>query len=102
MQVAELYPESNFQLKEFVMNLYEKQLQLYNSAKERITDVKILFNKGEHFLRCKIDGVQQLAKKINRLDICDYQRSKDVHALTSKYFSRELDDGREKNISWSR
>lgn len=94
-KVAELYPECNFQLKELAQEAFSKQLAVYRQAQQRVTDAGIVFNKnkGCHYLRCKIDGKQQLMKEVNRLDVCDFQISKDVHALASKYYEKELDAG---------
>ena len=72
------------------MKSHAKQLNLYKEAQQRSTDHSIRFNKGMHYFRCKIDGEQQLSKVLGIVDICDYQRDKDVHALTAKYFADEL------------
>lgn len=90
MRVASLYSECRYQLYELAMKSHAKQLALYKEAGQRSTDHSIRFNKGMHFFRCKIDGEQQLSKVLGILDICDYQRNKDIHALTAKYFADEL------------
>lgn len=93
IQVAACYPDSRAQLYELVLQSHAKQLKLYDEAKIRVTDARTFFNKGTHYVRCKIDGIQQMAKEIDRIDICDYQIGKDMHALVSKYFANELNDG---------
>lgn len=102
IQVAACYPDSRAQLYELVLQSHAKQLRLYNEAKVRVTDARTIFNQGTHYVRCKIDGVQQMAKEVGRLDICDYQISKDMHALVSKYFAGELETGLKNSMSRSR
>lgn len=92
-QVAELYSECRYQLHELATQIYAGQLQLYREAQGRVSDFTHLTRKGSHFIRCRIDGEQQMAKEINLLDICDYKRDKDQAAIVAKYFARELVTG---------
>ncbi|MDO4528611.1 MAG: hypothetical protein Q4C03_07525 [bacterium] len=94
-EVAALYPDCRFQLKELAQEAFQKQLETYQQAKARVTDATVVFNKniGCHYLRCKIDGEQQFMKEVDRLDICDFQVDKDIHALAAKYYEKELDTG---------
>lgn len=94
-EVASLYPDCRFQLNELAHEAFQKQLEIYKQAQQRVTGATIVFNQkmGCHYLRCKIDGEQQLMKEVERLDICDYQISKDIHALAAKYYENELDGG---------
>ena len=99
-RVASLYPASKYQLYELATKSHAKQLNLYKEAQERSTDHSIRLNKGMHYFRCKIDGEQQLSKVLGILDICDYERDKDIHALTAKYFADEL--GMQRQLSQGR
>ena len=92
-KLMEYYPEAQFHLNELAKKVFADPLARYEAAKNRVTDSKILFNGGIHYLRCKIDGEQQMTKELNRLDISDYQISKDIHALAAKYYEKELDTG---------
>lgn len=94
-EVASLYPDCRFQLNEMAQETFQKQLETYKQAQQRVTDATIVFNQkmGCHYLRCKIDGEQQLMKELERLDVCDFQISKDIHALAAKYYKKELDTG---------
>lgn len=94
-EVASLYPDCRFQLNEMAQETFQKQLETYKQAQQRVTDATIVFNQkmGCHYLRCKIDGEQQLMKELERLDVCDFQISKDIHALAAKYYEKELDTG---------
>ena len=61
---------------------------------ERISDIHIYSGSDSRtYIRCKIDGEQQLMKELERLDVCDFQISKDIHALAAKYYEKELDTG---------
>ena len=103
-QVAEYYPDCRFQLKELAAEVFKEQLERYTQAKARVTDATTFFNKnnGTHYLRCKIDGQQQLSKEINRLDLSDFMISKDIHALAAKYYTNELDEGMKRSQGFTR
>lgn len=92
-EVASFYPDCTFQLHELAVDVFHRQLQLYREAQNRLSDLTILHKTGTHYIRCKIDGVQQMMKEVNRLDICDFQLDKDQAALVAKYYERELDPG---------
>lgn len=92
-EVASFYPDCKFQLHELAEDIFDRQLMLYREAKKRVTDFTLLHHTGNHYIRCKIDGVQQLMKQINRLDACDFQLDRDQAALVAKYFDNELDPG---------
>lgn len=102
-EVASLYPDCHFQLNEMAQEAFQKQLETYKQAQQRVTDATIVFNQkmGCHYLRCKIDGEQQLMKEVERLDVCDFQINKDVHALAAKYYEKELDTGMKRSQSRS-
>lgn len=99
-EVASLYPECRFQLNELAHEAFQKQLEIYKQAQQRVTGATIVFNQkmGCHYLRCKIDGEQQLMKEVERLDVSDYQISKDIHALAAKYYENELDGGMKRTL----
>ena len=92
-EAASLYPECRFHLYELATDSFATQLNLYREVQQRMTDFSVLFRNGSHYVRCRIDGEQQMAKEINLLDICDYERDKDQAALVAKYFARELQIG---------
>ena len=66
----------------------------YKSEKKenaRITDINIYSGKnGEMFVRCKIDGQQQMAEKLDRKDVMDFDDNTDRVALAEKYFKDVL------------
>lgn len=89
-EAASFYPDCKFQLHELAVDIFGRQLMLYREAQKRVTDFTLLHHTGNHYIRCKIDGVQQLMKQINRLDACDFQLDRDQAALVAKYFGSEL------------
>jgi len=91
-KVVGYYPDCRFHLYEMATEVFDKQLKLYHQAQQRITDPTVLFNKGTHYIRCKIDGEQQMVKEVDRLDISDYQINKDFAALAAKYYARQLEN----------
>ena len=66
----------------------------YKSEKKenaRITDINIYSSKnGEMFVRCKIDGQQQMAEKLDRKDVMDFDDNTDRVAVAEKYFKDVL------------
>jgi hypothetical protein len=92
-EAESFYPDCKFQLHELAVDIFDRQLMLYREAQKRVTDFTLLHHTGNHYIRCKIDGVQQLMKQINRLDASDLQLDRDQAALVAKYFDSELDPG---------
>ena len=92
-KVAQYYPDCRFQLHELAEQAFAEQLKLYRQAQQRVTHYSNYQTKGVHYIRCKIDGEQQLSREINRLDICDYLLDKDFFALAAKYYADKLEDG---------
>lgn len=101
-QTADLYPDSRYQLYELAAKAHSKQIQLYQTAWNRVTEASLYEAKGEFRMRCKIDGVQQLSKQVSRSDVSTYLAYKDMYILAVKYYKDELADGIVKNITRSR
>ena len=101
-KLATLYPESGFHLTELAEKTFRKELELYRAAQDRVTDSKVITRNGDAYLRCHIDGVQQSARKLNSVDFCHYNASRDIHALVARYFDDALLLGQDKSLSQGR
>lgn len=101
-QTAELYPDSRYQLYELAAKAHSKQIQLYQKACKRISEPTLYEARGQFRFRCKIDGVQQLSKQVDRDDVQTYLAYKDMYILSTKYYKDELADGIVKYISRAR
>lgn len=99
LRAAEYYPACRFQLTEYAAELYQQQLALYAQAGKRVTDYTIYEYKGKFLMRCRIDGVQQMAKEVDRPDMSYYIFYKDFFALAAKYYAGGLSGGMERSRS---
>ena len=93
-ELAEKYPEYTFQLHDFASDIYAKELQMYAEAQKRVTDVTVKKIRPDDSMgwgiRCKIDGQQQMAEKLDRKDVMDFDDNTDRVALAEKYFKDVL------------
>lgn len=100
LRLAERFPEYVYQVHDLAAKVFADEIRNYNAAMQRITDVTV--RKGgldmqDWYIRCKIDGVQQMGKKVSMTDLADYISHNDNAALSAKYFAKELQAG--ENIS---
>lgn len=92
-KVADYYPDARFHLYEMAEEAFAKELELYRQAQQRVTHYTCYEMKGNYYIRCKIDGEQQLARNINKLDVYDYLEDKNFYALAAKYYADKLENG---------
>lgn len=53
-------------------------------------------------IRCKVDGEQQMARKVSMVDVADYVSHMNHTALAAKYFADILGQGREQSQGMKR
>lgn len=94
-ELAEKYPEYTFQLHDFAAKIYAKELQTYDEAQNRVTDVTVKKIRPDDSMgwgiRCKIDGQQQMFREVRMKDVADYVSHQNGIALAAKYFNKELE-----------
>lgn len=98
LRLAEKYPEYLFQVHDLAGKVFKKECQDYKEAQQRITEIKVLKLKNEPMdwhIRCKVDGVQQMARKVTMVDVADYVSHMNHTALAAKYFADVLAQERE-------
>lgn len=60
--------------------------------KERLSHITVFQGKGgQTFIRCKIDGVQQMGKQLNRIDSIAALHPENLNSLAHTYFCKELE-----------
>lgn len=77
------------------LKYYENKLGIEKKGtvdnKKRISDVNIFsLNTGGMAIRCKIDGIQQLAEKMTKHDVNNLNEETDRIDLAKKYFKEQL------------
>ena len=64
------------------------------SYKERITDINIYSGRdGGKYIRCRIDGEQQMGVKMSFADTVNFGDNTDRMALAARYFKETLQEG---------
>lgn len=62
--------------------------------RERISGIQIYSGKdGKTYIRCKIDGQQQMAKQMNLTDVLNFGAETDRKELAARYFKEALEPG---------
>lgn len=101
-QTAELYPKSRYQLYELAAKAQSKQMQLYEDACKRVSDYSVYEARGVFRMRCKIDGVQQMSRQVDKEDVSTYLAYKDIFVLAAKYYKDVLTEGVNNTMSRTR
>ena len=93
----------------FMPKLYElaakaqsKQMQLYVDACKRVSDYSVYEARGVFRMRCKIDGVQQMSRQVDKEDVSTYLAYKDIYVLAAKYYKDVLTEGVNNTMSRTR
>lgn len=60
------YAAYDFVAKELAMKTFDKAVQQHREAQRRLTDAEVTWTREGTFIRCSIDGVQQMRKSIPR------------------------------------
>ena len=71
---------------DFLYSDYQSYFQQH-----RISDINIYSGRGGgYFIRCKVDGQQQMGRQMTALDVACFQDDKDRDALAARYFKDVL------------
>lgn len=94
------YYGTEYFIKDYLYTEDELQQQ---RQKERITDINIYSGKdGKMYIRCKIDGEQQSAERLDKNDILSLDENTDRHELAAGYFKDALNKAEEQSHSMKR
>ena len=60
------YAAYDFVAKELAMKTFDKAVQQHREAQRRLTDAEVTWTREGTIVRCNIDGIQQMRKRIPR------------------------------------
>ena len=64
----------------------------YSDITGRVTDAKVIEKDDKLYIRCKIDGVQQMAQKMKKEDVLTFNEDTDLYKLAVQYFKGVLQE----------
>lgn len=74
----------------------QSQSQKDRPVNERITNINVFTgNDNRTYIRCKIDGEQQMGRKLSFADVCSFNEHTDRLELAARYFKDVLDESQE-------
>lgn len=70
---------------------------------ERISDIHVYSGSDNRtYIRCKIDGEQQMGRQLKFADVCSFGEHTDRHELAERYFKDALEQGQNREQGMKR